>query len=209
MTIPDQQAWQPWAPEELAQRLQQVSRPWCVVGGWALDLWLGRPTRAHSDLEFTLLRDDYHCFRQALAELDFYTVRDGELTFLPVGQTPGENIFQVWGFDAVAHAWRVDLMLESGTTDTWVYKRDPSIVYPRTAMVALSDTGIPYLRPAAILLFKAKYTRPKDQTDFSQALPDLSREERRWLKQHLVRLHPEHEWIQRLRPTEKYSQLNE
>jgi len=38
MTVPDQQAWQPWTPEQLAQRLKHVSRPWCVVGGWALDL---------------------------------------------------------------------------------------------------------------------------------------------------------------------------
>ena len=81
MNVPDQQAWQAWTPEELSQRLRQVSRPWSVVGGWALDLWLGRQTRDHGDLEFTVLRDDFLLFRQALAPLQFYTVRDGTFAF--------------------------------------------------------------------------------------------------------------------------------
>lgn len=89
-------------------------------------------------------------------------------------------------------------MLESGTAQTWVYKRDASVFYPRTEMVARSDSGIPYLRPTATLLFKAKNTRLKDLRDFSRALPQLSSEERQWLAQHLTLLHPGHDWIRRV-----------
>ncbi|MBK5529348.1 amino acid transporter [Pseudomonas sp. TH08] len=202
MKVPDQQAWQPWTPDELAQRLKQISRPWSVVGGWALDLWLGRQTRDHGDLEFTVLRDDFLLFRQALSPLQFYTVRDGTFEFLSAERMPGEEIFQVWGFDVVANVWRVDVMLESGTSDIWVYKRDTSLVYPRAEMVVLSATGIPYLKPAAILLFKAKHTRPKDQADFSLALPNLPCEDRHWLARHLAQLHPDHEWTNRLENAE-------
>ncbi|MFJ2318722.1 nucleotidyltransferase domain-containing protein [Pseudomonas sp. NPDC087817] len=202
MNVPDQQAWQAWTPEELSQRLRQVSRPWSVVGGWALDLWLGRQTRDHGDLEFTVLRDDFLLFRQALAPLQFYTVKDGTFAFLPTDRVPGEEIFQVWGFDAVANVWRVDVMLEFGTADTWVYKRDTSLVYPRAEMVAVSDAGVPYLKPAAILLFKAKHIRSKDQNDFNQSLPNLSCEDRHWLARHLALLHPDHEWTYRLENAE-------
>ncbi|TDV49644.1 hypothetical protein EDF87_104290 [Pseudomonas helmanticensis] len=193
--VPDQEQWQPWTPDELARRLSAVNRPWCVVGGWALDLWHGRQTRAHSDLEFTVLRADFACFRQALSDLDFYAVKDGTFQFLSAICLPAADIFQVWGYDRAAQAWRVDVMIEPGTPDTWVYKRDLSITCPRAEMVLRSTAGIPHLRPAAVLLFKAKHTRSKDRSDFARALPDLSAQERVWLLRHLTRLHPEHEWL--------------
>lgn len=59
-------AWCAWHPQELARRLSGIAWPWCVVGGWALDLWHGVETRAHDDLEFTILRADVDRFRAAL-----------------------------------------------------------------------------------------------------------------------------------------------
>ncbi|WP_425358733.1 nucleotidyltransferase domain-containing protein [Aminobacter aminovorans] len=47
---PDHDAWCAWHPTELARHLTGVSLPWCVVGGWALDLWHGHQTREHEDL---------------------------------------------------------------------------------------------------------------------------------------------------------------
>ncbi|MBF6034933.1 amino acid transporter [Pseudomonas sp. P155] len=193
--VPDQEQWQPWTPDELARRLSAVNRPWCVVGGWALDLWHGRQTRTHSDLEFTVLRADFACFRQALSDLDFYAVKDGTFQLLSAICLPAADIFQVWGYDRAAQAWRVDVMIEPGTPDTWVYKRDPSIVCSRADMVMRSTAGIPYLRPAAVLLFKAKHTRAKDRSDFAMALPRMSVQERVWLVRHLTLLHPEHDWL--------------
>jgi hypothetical protein len=193
--VPDQEQWQAWTPDELARRLRSVDRPWCVVGGWALDLWLGRQTRAHSDLEFTVLRGDFACFRQALGDLDFYAVKDGTFQFLSATCVPAADVFQIWAYDRTAPAWRVDVMIEPGTPQTWAYKRDPSITGPRAEMVLQSTGGIPYLRPAAVLLFKAKHTRPKDRSDFTTVWPDLSAPERAWLIRHLTLLHPEHDWL--------------
>ena len=33
--------WKPWRPGEAASRLAGVETPWCVAGGFALDLWRG------------------------------------------------------------------------------------------------------------------------------------------------------------------------
>ncbi|MDR6670997.1 hypothetical protein [Rhizobium sp. 1399] len=58
--------------------------------------------------------------------------------------------------------------------------------------------GTPYLAPANVLLFKAKYRREKDERDFEAALPKLNFQEKLDLRLWLEALHPEHEWIARL-----------
>lgn len=192
--VPDQNAWEPWSPVELSGRLRRVSRPWCIVGGWALDLWHDKKTRAHDDLEFTILRDDLDVFRRELSDMEFYTVNDGVLELLAADREPAMEIFQIWCFDRAAGCWRVDMMIEPGTDDSWVYKRDPQIRRSRTEMVALTADGIPYLNPSAVLLFKAKHCRPKDEEDFANAVPKLPLSGCQWLRDCLERLHPDHEW---------------
>nr|WP_262532105.1 amino acid transporter [Agrobacterium tumefaciens] len=197
--VPDQNAWNPWSPAELSQRLDGVSRPWCVVGGWALDLWHGSKTREHDDLEFTVLREDLGIFRRKLGHMEFYTVNDGIIEPLPADQHPAPEIFQIWCFDRPAGCWRADMMIEPGTNDTWVYKRNPEITRPRIEMVSLTADGIPYLNASAVLLFKAKHRRAKDEDDFAKAQPKLPLSESLWLRDCLERLHPGHDWVPALR----------
>jgi hypothetical protein len=198
MTIPStlhDDAWLAWHPRELAARLAGTARPWCVVGGWALDLWHGRQTRPHEDLEFTVLRGDLARFRSALPGLRFHAVGGGRVTFLPANEEPGPDIAQVWCEDVAAGCWRADMMLEDGTEETWVYKRDPSIRRPRREVVRRTEDDIFYLAPAAVLLFKAKYGRAKDEADFRRAVPRLDREERTWLRACILKAHPGHDWV--------------
>jgi hypothetical protein len=192
--LPDD-AWSAWHPAELAYRLAGVARPWCVVGGWALDLWHGVETRPHEDLEFTILRADFQRFRTALSGLRLHAVGDGHVEPLAAEAVPPADIAQVWCEDVAARRWRVDMMLEDGTPDIWIYKRDPSIRRPRSAMVRTNGEGIPYLAPEAILLFKAKYRREKDEADFAMALPKLETAQRHWLKAAIAKAHPDHAWI--------------
>ncbi|WP_133769342.1 nucleotidyltransferase domain-containing protein [Enterovirga rhinocerotis] len=119
--------WSPWTPTELASRLAGLSAPWCVVGGWALDLWHGRETREHEDIEFTILADDLPRFRRALAGMAFHTAHDGTVTPLAPAASPGPGISQIWCWDLAAGCWRADMMLERGTPETWFYKRDPGL----------------------------------------------------------------------------------
>lgn len=198
VTSPAGHLWEPWSPSELALRLASISRPWCVVGGWAIDLWLGQQTRPHGDLEITVLRNDFEAFRRALHDLDLYAAKDGVLTLLPVGEPPGADIQQVWCFDPVSQVWRVDVMIEPGSLHEWVYKRDHTVRFLRAQMVLRNGHGIPYLKPSAALLFKARHERTKDNDDFFRTLPTLTHEERSWLKLHLLKLHPTHQWIAQL-----------
>jgi len=190
--------WNPWSPAELARRLQGIAAPWYVAGGWALDLWHGGATRTHKDLEFVVLRDDLPVFLRALSDLAMYTAHDGILTPLPHGRLPEPHIFQVWCGDRTASCWRVDMMIENGTPDRWVYKRDAAITCPRGDAIRRSPDGIPYLGPAAVLLFKAKYRHEKDDLDFANALPRLTPADRARLKDWLAATHPGHEWSKAL-----------
>ena len=191
-------AWCAWHPQELARTLSGIGRPWCVVGGWALDLWHGAEMRTHDDLEFTILRADFDRFRAALPGMRFHAVGDGQVEVLGDGEAPPVGIAQVWCEDIAARCWRLDMMLEEGTPETWVYKRDPAVRRPRGEMVRMAADGIPYLAPEAILLFKAKYRRDKDVADFAQALPKLDIPQRQWLKARIAEVHPDHGWLRDL-----------
>lgn len=194
--LPDH-AWCAWHPSDLQSRLQ-FRVGWYVVGGWALDLWHGAKTRDHEDLEFAVLPHDLATAQTLLGELDFFAVEDGRFNFLPPAQQPQEQVRQFWGADREAGCWRVDMMLERGSRDFWVYKRDLAITAPRQQMIRQTQDGIPYLAPAAVLLFKAKHRRPKDERDFSLALPKLDVVEPADLRQWLTLAHAEHDWVKAL-----------
>jgi hypothetical protein len=88
----------------------------------------------------------------------------------------------------------MDVMLEPGDAETWVFRRDERVRAPRDAMV--SDSGpIPHLKAHGALLYKAKALRPKDEADFASAAPLLSRDECAWLIETLCVAHPGHAWI--------------
>jgi hypothetical protein len=67
-----------------------------------------------------------------------------------------------------------------------------------------AESGIPFLAPELVLLFKSKNTsatqtdRSKDQLDFERVCPHLDPERRAWLRWALLATDPAHPWIDRL-----------
>ena len=194
-----EEAWRAWSPDELSVRLRDSMASWYVVGGWALDLWHGHQTRVHEDLEFAVLPDQIDDCRELLWDLEFFVARDGELFHLSRTAAPPADLWQLWAADMTNGCWRADMMIERGTGETWIYKRDPQLQLPRASAVRRNSAGIPYLAPALVLLFKAKHRREKDEEDFRAALPCLETQEREALRNWLDTLHPNHDWIDRLR----------
>jgi hypothetical protein len=192
---PPLEAWAPWQPKEVARRLAGARAHWYVVGGFAIDLFLGRETRPHGDLEIALPRGELAIVRERLAGFALHTVRKGEVRALRPDEDPPAESHQNWVLDPHANAWRMDVMLEPGDADTWVFRRDETIRAPRGAMIGRSRGGIPFLLPQAVLLFKAKDTREKDRADFAEVLPSLDAGARAWLRAMLVRTAPEHSWL--------------
>ncbi len=197
--LPGTDAWKPWRPDEVMETLAGIGAPWCVAGGWALDLWHGKQTRPHDDLEIAILRPDFAVFRARLSGFRCCIADGGKVSALPTRSAPASDKHQIWVLDEAAKAWRMDMFLEPGSDEMWVFRRDQAIRRPRSQMIATTAGGVPYLRPEAVLLYKAKAVRPKDEQDFSLCLPLMEAAARTWLRDSLARVHPSHPWIGHLR----------
>lgn len=187
------EAWQAWSPGELAGRLRDVSVPWCVAAGWAVDLFRGEITREHEDLEIAVPAAGFGEIRAALPGLEFAVVGDGRIW--PLDGPAYERQFQTWGRDPATGAWRLDVFREPHDGSIWICRRDESIRRPYHEIILTSADGIPYLTPEVVLLFKAKHRRPKDEADFAGTLPRLADAQRDWLGWALRRVHPGHTWL--------------
>ena len=197
----DDVPWRAWTPEQIRDRLDTIRTPaghpvrWAVAGGWALDLFLGRVTREHEDVEIVVLNDDVatvlDAFRQP--EWSWRVPTDGWLN--PLDSAAFTETHQSWLWSQPDDAFVLDVFRDEHDGQTWICRRDPRIrlLWPD---VAHQNAGSPpYLVPEVVLLFKAKHSRPKDLQDLETVLPFLSRAQRTWLREALNQVHPGHEWL--------------
>jgi Aminoglycoside-2''-adenylyltransferase len=183
-----------WAPDEVADRLAGVATPWCVAAGWALDLFLGRQTREHGDLEIAIPAARFPEIRDRFPGYVFDAVGDRRIW---TDATPDElaAVHQTWLRDPADGHYLVDVFREPHDGDTWICRRDETIRFPYGEIIGRTGDGIPYLAPELVLLFKAKAPRPKDQRDFDTTVPHLTAAQRGTLAGLLDRVHPGHRWL--------------
>jgi hypothetical protein len=190
----DEPAWQAWSPADVARFLAGVRVPWYVAGGWAIDLFCGRQTREHGDLEIAVPAADFGVVRDALGGYEFEVVGAGLAWPL---DSPAFNVmFQTWVREPGTGVYRLDVFREPQRDGAWVFRRDETIRLPYDRIIRRTADGIPYLVPEVALLFKAKWAaKPKNQADLETVLPLLDRDSARWLRLALGRVHPGHAWI--------------
>jgi hypothetical protein len=185
--------WRAWSPEEVGRRLAGCPARWAVAAGWAVDLFLGRRTREHDDLEVAVPAADFPAVRAALPGLEFEVIGSGRRW--PLADPAFGVCHQTWGRDRRGGPYRVDVFREPHDGDTWVCRRDPTLRRPYAEVIRRTGDGLPYLAPEIVLLFKARHDRPKDRADLAVALPRLDPPARAWLHTALTRIHPEHPWL--------------
>ncbi|MFE4512937.1 nucleotidyltransferase domain-containing protein [Kitasatospora sp. NPDC056783] len=182
-----------WRPERVAERLAGVTTTWCVAAGWALDLFLGRQSRAHGDLEIAVPAAGFPEIRDRFPEYEFDAVGSGRVWPAP-GPEALAATHQTWMRDRASGRFLLDVFREPHDGGTWICRRDESLRLPYQAITERTAEGIPYLAPELVLLFKAKEARPKDRDDFANALPLLGSSRRAALRGWLERIHPGHPW---------------
>jgi hypothetical protein len=195
----DPSDWCAIAPELAATWLARVHAQWWIAGGSALDLFLGRTTRAHLDLDVGILRRDVAGVLKALSAWECYEVQDGLLRSLATEGAPRDDVHSLWCRPLGQTQWMLELMLDEAEGDEWVYRRDARVRRSLADIVRRDARGLPYLAPEVQLLYKAAHTRDKDEADFSSVLPHLDARARGWLLAALVTAHPAHAWISPLR----------
>jgi GrpB-like predicted nucleotidyltransferase (UPF0157 family) len=208
-TIAAAQAWwistQGFAPvEAVALELKQFEHPWHIASGWAIDLFMGRVTRVHHDVDVVIARTDQLALQHCLAQRGWKLL------------TPFEGRQEPWPPHMLlepprhqVHAHRdeafIDCLLSDLSNGLWHYRRDPAVVRQLDRAVLRTAHGIPFLAPELVLLFKSKNTsfnkreRSQDRIDFDLVHTHLEAERRAWLRWALLATEPEHPWIEQLR----------
>ncbi|MFC8696754.1 nucleotidyltransferase domain-containing protein [Streptomyces parvus] len=182
-----------WTPDEVARRLAGVRAPWYVAAGWALDLFRGRQTRVHGDIEIAVPAGRFPEVRRRFPGYVFDAAGSGRI-WEDAAPDVLAAVHQTWVRDPATGDYLLDVFREPHDGDTWICRRDGSIRRRYDEIVHHTRDGIPYLAPELVLLFKAKHARPKDQADFEATVPHLSPEQRASLARLLDRVHPGHPW---------------
>lgn len=182
----------------VAEELRTLPAPWYISSGWALDLFLGQPSRCHHDVDVVIARADQLRLQQHLTDRgwQFATPLDGRLEPWPRHMYLELPRHQVHAHRAGAF---IDILFTDIAHGVWRYRREPSIVQATERIVLQTADGLSFLAPEVVLLFKSKNTgnqdRSKDQTDFECVYPHLDLTRRAWLRWALCVTTPQHPWL--------------
>ncbi len=190
-----------YTPERTAELFKDYPERWWIAGGWAIDLFLGEQTREHEDVDVAILREDEKAFRAHLRSWELWPgLGNNQLEDKPIaleGELASDRGV-LWCRPSANSEWAFELLLNKTDSEEWVFKRDGSIRKPIKDIGGVSDSGIPYLKPEIVLLYKAKNLFDKDKHDFEQVLPRLGDEARVWFGNSLRIAHPNHPWLDAL-----------
>ena len=191
--------WDALTPHGAQALFRGFDAPWWVAGGWAIDLFIGRQTRTHGDIDLSILRSDQERLRQHLAGWDIHVAHDGVLTPWEVGDHLTALRHQFWVRRAAGEAWAFEILLEDDAEGDWLFRRTPAVRVPLEQIGRVTLDGIPYITPEIALLYKANAPEIERNTaDFSAAVSLLEEAPRRWLRDAIAMLYAGHPWLERL-----------
>jgi len=189
-------------PLQTAQIMADFPAPWCICGGWAIDLFVDCPTRAHKDVDIAILRRDQLALRSYLTARGWilekahqgrlFPWREDEFIELP--------LHTIWCKDPANRSDFFEILFNEATPTHFLFRRDPAIMLPFNQAFLQLESGLPVLAPEIVLLYKAKSPLQEgNRADFETVLPYLDLDRREWLKAALARLYPGHPWLNRLK----------
>src|ERR1700759_5249888 len=125
MAATDLGVWEPFDVAAVLALMTGTRVMWWLSGGHALDVFLGRTTRSHADIDISLRRADLHAFQCHLAgRLDLRVARDGRLHDLPDGPA-GDEVHGLWARESATGPWCLQVNLQPVEGGEWSYRRDP------------------------------------------------------------------------------------
>lgn len=79
-----------------------------------------------------------------------------------------------------------------------MFEPPEKVASPVSKLSSTAESGINFLRPEVVLLYKSKNPREKDERDFQAAVEFLDLESKEWLKTSLSVCYSNHDWLENL-----------
>jgi aminoglycoside-2''-adenylyltransferase len=138
------------APKRVTACFADHSISWCVAGGWAVDLFLGRQTRPHGDLEVAVYRRDQQLLRDVFKDWAWSKVvptPTGGGTKVPWNEQDSLElpIHQLYAEGPRGEA--LEILLQESSDCDWKFRRELSVTMPLASVCLKSTLDIPILRP--------------------------------------------------------------
>ena len=189
--------WGEWdlslRPADAANWFDGWPGPWAVAGGWAIELFVGRPVREHHDLDIAVARADADGLHEQLAGWELFFPSPAASVPWHAGAPLPDDEHQLWcRRDGL---WTHEILFEDIRDGVLHFRRDPSVTVPLDEAIQRTPGGIPYVAPHLQLLYKVKARTQRDQIDRAAALPLLTDDQRAWLAAYLRRVQPSHPWL--------------
>src|SRR5699024_6963631 len=107
--------------------MSDFNQPWFFAGGWAIDLFLGKETRIHEDIEIGIFREDQFDIKRFLNQWEFKKVLNGniipwsnEYLELPIHEVHAINNL---------NNYALEILLNESHDENWIFRRDYRICY--------------------------------------------------------------------------------
>ena len=198
--LPDDYNTRPLRPVDIQVLLKSAPFQWWISGGWALDLFLGKETRPHFDIDVSIARQDQLTAQSFLRQWEFWStmrLESGEI-FLPhweKGEFLGKEIPGCWARETPGAPWRFEFLMQEIDDRTWTFRYADVVQHGVDAIGAFTAENIPYLQPEIVLLTKALRRREVDEQDFLRVLPKLNRAQCEQLLNDIQKIQPDHAWL--------------
>ncbi len=195
---------------------------WAFSGGYAIDLFLNRITRKHSDIDICVFEQDRDAIVHHMLTADwrvFQFLGGGRVRRLHPGDVSesGRNLmcvkegcrlvdfYSCEGNDVLWYVFHhtgiqcldyMEFLFNQTQGNDMVIHSAPQITKELDKAILHHDE-YPYLAPEIALLYKSSNAdNPEYQQDYALALPELSEEQARWLQSALRKLYPQgHCWL--------------
>jgi hypothetical protein len=179
----------------VARLFDDFPATWVISGGWALDLFIGRETREHEDLDVAV---------DATAQVRLHRQLAGWRMHAAVGRgmvrwSPGMRLespsFEITARLDGHHPARFHVILSDVHENALHVPVWPGLRRAFPYWYLRTDDGIPFVAPEIPLLAKARMHRPKDEEDLRAVLGLMDSGRRGWLREALETHAPGDPWI--------------
>jgi hypothetical protein len=184
---------------EISELLKIAKKPFWLAGGYSIDAYLGKKTRAHEDLDFTIKRADQLVFQEVLKEWDLQAADppgSGALTHWKYKHYYDLPIHNIWCRKNMSSPWELELLFSEFENDEWVYRRNRSIRGKIENFGWKLNSNLMVLAPEIQLLYKSRSKRPKDLQDLENCLRVFDSIQKNLLRKWIITdSGVEHPWV--------------